>query len=91
MHSALAAALLSQADESGIGNESGLRRPGFIPDSVPIWVLKVVSAVVVLVLAWAVARLLIHLRGCLTGTTTCFVSWSFGVGTPERFHSPPSL
>jgi small conductance mechanosensitive channel len=63
MNSALGASLLSQANESGIGNETGLSRPSFVPDTVPIWVLEVVSAIVVLVLAWAVARLLVHLFG----------------------------
>jgi small-conductance mechanosensitive channel len=63
MHSALVATLLSQANESGIGNETGVTRPGIVPDSVPIWVLEVVAAIAVIVLSWLAARLLVHLFG----------------------------
>ncbi|MFC7059604.1 mechanosensitive ion channel family protein [Halovenus salina] len=61
MHSLLRATLLSQANDTAIGGESGVTRPGIIPDGVPIWVLEVGYTVVVLMLASLVARLLVHL------------------------------
>ncbi len=63
MHSVLRDALLTQANDTAIGDETVVTRPGFIPDWVPIWVLEVISAIVVLALAWLTARLLVHLFG----------------------------
>jgi small-conductance mechanosensitive channel len=61
MRSILRDAFLSQATDTAVGNTTGVRRPGIVPDKVPIWVLEVVSAVVVLALASLAARLLVHL------------------------------
>lgn len=55
--------LLTGTDDTAIGNETGVRRPWIIPDSVPIWVLEVASAIIVLGLAWLAARLLVRLFG----------------------------
>lgn len=61
MRSALRDALLTQTNETAIGDETVVTRPGFVPDWVPIWVLEVITAIAVIVLAWLTARLLVHM------------------------------
>nr|WP_267638510.1 mechanosensitive ion channel family protein [Halovenus rubra] len=42
---------------------AGVFPPGIVPDGVPIWSLEVVSAILVLVLAWGVAQVIVNLIG----------------------------
>jgi small conductance mechanosensitive channel len=46
---------------SSNGEESALPVPDFVPSEVPVWLLEVVAAVLVVVLAWLAARLAVRL------------------------------
>jgi small-conductance mechanosensitive channel len=55
LYSVLAVQNLTQDEESGIS------RPGWLPDIVPLWVLEVLSAILVIGLTFLAARLLVRL------------------------------
>ncbi len=65
MHPGLARALEgtlgAPENETAIAEDSVVPRPEWLPETVPIWVLEVVAAIVVLLLAWAAAQLLVRL------------------------------